>query len=267
MCKTIKDDLRREVSFGFPPRRVVCLCPSLTETLFALGLDETIVGRTWYCIHPAGRVQDVATVGGTQDVDLERVRALGPDLVIAAKEENPEKTVLALAETLPVFVFDVTDYQSALRAVMNLGELTDRAARAEALVRDIREAFAELRPHDRHTVAYLVWASPYMAAGRGTYIHALLEKCGLENVYVKLAGRYPEASVESLRELRPQFNFLSSEPFHFDDSHVARLATQVPAARLIRVDGEMFAWYGSRMLLAAEYLRQLIGELGETSMG
>lgn len=261
MRKTIQDDLRRDVSFDFPPRRVVCLCPSLTETLFALGLDETVVGRTSYCVHPAGRVRNVATVGGTRDVDLARVQALEPDLVVATKEENPEKTVLALAETLPVFVFDVTDYESALRAIMNLGELTDRVARAEGLVHDIRGAFAELRPQAARTVAYLIWADPYMAAGRGTYIHALLEKCGLENVCAKLAGRYPEVGVESLRELRPQFIFLSSEPFHFDDSHVARLASRIPAARVIRVDGEMFAWYGSRMLAAAGYLRQLINEL------
>lgn len=265
MLKTVHDDLQREVIFDFPPQRVVCLCPSLTETLFALGLAGRIIGRTSYCTHPAEHVQNVAIVGGTKDVDIDRVRALNPDLVIAEKEENQPQTVGTLAETLPVFVFNVTDYESALHAVTHLGNLTGRTERATTLVRDIRNAFTDVRPRATHRVAYLIWQNPYRAAGRDTYIHALLEKCGFDNVAAQLAGRYPEISIETLRELAPAWVFLSSEPFPFDDAHLAKLAPQIPAARLIRVNGEMFAWYGSRMIPAAKYLQQLLAELDKTT--
>ncbi len=261
MSKTVRDDLERDVTFRFPPRRIVCLCPSLTETLFALGLDEQVVGRTRYCIHPAQRVQSVTVVGGTRDIDSDRVRALRPDLVIAAREENPEQVVELLADALPVFVCDVTDYDSALRAVTRLGNLTNRAQQAAALVHGICAAFAELRPNTTHRVAYLIWREPYMAVGCGTYIHALLEKCGFENLCKGLPGRYPEITTGLLRQLAPTWILLSSEPFPFNESHFGELASQIPAVRVVRVDGEMFSWYGSRMLAAAEYLRKLIRRL------
>ena len=261
MPKTVRDDLQRDVTFRFPPRRIVCLCPSLTETLFALGLDRQVIGRTSYCIHPAQRVQSVTVVGGTRDVDSDRVRALRPDLIIAAKEENPQQVVQLLADALPVFVCNVADYDSALRAITSLGNLTDRVQQAAAVVRRIRTAFAQLRPNATHRVAYLIWREPYMAAGRGTYIDALLEKCGLKNVCKGLSGRYPEITIELLRQLRPTWILLSSEPFPFNESHFGELASQIPAARVVRVDGEMFSWYGSHMLAAAEYLRKLTRRL------
>ena len=264
MHRTVRDDLQRQVTFDFPPRRIVCLCPSLTETLFALDQAEQVVGRTRYCIHPAKHVQSVAVVGGTKDIDIDRVRALKPDLVITEKEENLRQTVESLTASFPVFVYDVTDYQSALRAITNLGALTGRTEHAAALVHDVRQAFAHVRPRRRHRVAYLIWRDPYLAAGGGTYIHALLERCGFENVCADLPGRYPEINVKSLRRLAPTWVFLSSEPLPFDGSHVAELAAQLPAARVIPVDGELFGWYGSRMLAAADYLKQRIRQLDTT---
>jgi len=128
-------------------------------------------------------------------------------------------------------------------------------------VADIRTAFAKLHPHRRQRIAYLVWRAPYRAAGRGTYIHALLEKCGFENVCAPLVGRYPQITLEKLRMLAPAWILLPSEPFSFDDSHAAELEAEIPAAHAIGVDGEMFGWYGSRMLPAAGYLSRLIARL------
>ena len=265
MPKTVTDDLGREVTFEFPPRRLVSLCPSLTETLFALGLNAEVVGRTSYCIHPAERVRNVATVGGTQDIEIDRVHTLNPDLIIAAKEENPQDTVETLAGTFPVYVVDVADFEDALRAIAALGDLTERTAAAATLAGSIRAAFADLRPRTTHRVAYLVWRDPYMAVGADTYICSLLAKCGCANVCAHLTDRYPEVSVETLHKLAPERILLSSEPFPFHDAHVAELAPQFPSARVIRVDGQMFSWYGSRMLPAAEYLKRFAAELDSTS--
>jgi ABC-type Fe3+-hydroxamate transport system substrate-binding protein len=261
MPKTVEDDLCREVTFEFPPRRIVSLCPSLTETLFALGLNAEVVGRTSYCVHPDERVRNVATVGGTQDVDIDRVRALKPDLIIAAKEENSQETVEALAGTLPVYVVDAADFEDALSAIAALGDLTDRTAAAASLADSIRAAFADLRPRTTHRVAYLVWRDPYMAVGADTYICSLLAKCGCANVCAHLTDRYPEVTIEMLRSFNPEWVLLPSEPFPFDDTHVAELAPQVAPARVTCVDGQMFSWYGSRMLVAAEYLKRFAAEL------
>ncbi len=265
MPKTVEDDLGREVTFEFPPRCVVSLCPSLTETLFALGLNAEVVGRTSYCIHPAERVRNVATVGGTKDVDIDRVRTLKPDLIIAAKEENPQDTVETLAGTFPVYVVDVADFEDALRAIAALGDLTDRTAAAAVLAGSIRTAFADLHPRTTHRVAYLVWRDPYMAVGADTYICSVLAKCGCANVCAHLTDRYPEVTIEMLRGFAPQWVLLPSEPFPFDDTHVAELAPQLAPARVMCVDGEMFSWYGSRMLAAAEYLKRFAAELDSTS--
>lgn len=261
MRKTVKDDLGREVTFESPPRRVVSLCPSLTETLFALGLDAEVVGRTSYCVHPAERVRNVATVGGTKNIETDRVQALEPDLIIAAKEENPQDTVETLAGMSPVYVVDVTDFETALHAITSLADLAGRDAQADELVGKIRAAFADLRPRTTHRVAYLVWRDPYMAVGADTYICSMLAKCGCENVCAHLTDRYPEVTIEMLRRFAPQWVLLPSEPFPFDQTHVAELAPQLAPARVIHVDGQMFSWYGSRMLAAAEYLKQFTADL------
>jgi iron complex transport system substrate-binding protein len=267
MLKTVEDDLGREVTFEFPPWRMVSLCPSLTETLFALGLNAEIVGRTSYCIHPAERVRHVATVGGTKDIEIDRVRTLKPDLIIAAKEENAQGTVETLAGTFPVYVVDVADFEDALHAIAALGNLTDRTAAAAVLAGSIRAAFADLRPRTTHRVAYLVWRDPYMAVGADTYICSVLAKCGCANVCAHLTDRYPEVTIEMLRRLAPQWVLLPSEPFAFDDTHVAELAPQLAPARVMCVDGQMFSWYGSRMLPAAEYLQQFVASLEAPANG
>ena len=255
---TVADDLGRTVKIAAPPRRIVCLCPSLTETLFDLGAGERVVGRTRYCVQPAGLVERVTTVGGTKDVDVEKIRELKPDLVIAEKEENPRATVEELAKEWPVYVFDVTDFESALRCISTLGTLTDSSAAAEEYVRRIRTAFAALRPLPPTPAAYLIWRNPCMAAGRGTFIHAMLEKCGFVNVCASADERYPRVDVETLRALKPACLLLSSEPFPFDESHRVELSRQLPGTNVVCVDGQTFGWYGTRMARAGEELGRVI---------
>jgi len=256
---TIADQLGREVAFRFPPRRLVSLCPSLTETLFDLGVGDRIVGRTTYCIHPAASVKHVPDVGGVKDFDLDLINSLKPDLVIAAKEENPRELIEELAESCPVFVLEVVDYDSALLAMETLGRLTDTLAIAEIIVRATRTAFAALTPAETRRAAYLVWREPYICAGENTFIHAMLGMCGLVNACAGTPERYPRTTVEALRKLSPDWIMLSSEPYSFTQAHADELTRQIPNARITLVDGEMFAWYGSRMRAAARYFQTLVG--------
>ena len=120
----LTDACGRVVAVPERPQRVVCLCPSLTETLFELGLDERLVGRTRYCIHPAPQIDAVAVVGGTKKIDFDAMTACAPDLVIAEKEENRREDVEALAQRWPVYVCDIQNLEQALDAIGVLGRLT-----------------------------------------------------------------------------------------------------------------------------------------------
>ena len=100
-----------------------------------------------------------------------------------------------------------------------------------------------------------MWNEPYMVAASGTFIHSVLDHLGMVNVAQHLQ-RYPEVTVQELREMRPDFCFLSTEPFPFKESHAESLQQQLGIPSKI-VDGEMFSWYGSRMLRLREYVRSL----------
>ncbi|QYY44361.1 ABC transporter substrate-binding protein [Aneurinibacillus thermoaerophilus] len=256
--KTVIDHAERAVTFHFPPQRIVSLCPSLTDTLFALGLKEKIVGRTQFCIHPAEQVKNVRRVGGTKQIKMDVIKELQPDLIIAEKEENPKEMVEALAERYPVYVTDVENYTDALRMIRDLGQITGTEDAAQHIITRIETNFASLKPTRDVRVAYLIWQKPYMAAGNHTYIHSLLEKCGFVNVFRDFPGRYPTVMEADLREEAPDFIFLSSEPFPFKETHRNVFHEQFPDSVPLLVDGEMFSWYGVRMIKAALYFNTLI---------
>jgi len=266
MSRQVRDHLGRRIDLAGRPQRIVSLCPSLTETLFALGLGGRIVGRTSYCVHPADVVTTLPVVGGTKTLSIETIAALAPDLIIAAKEENDRAQVESLMERHPVFVVDVNDFDEALRAVRDVGEVTGARESAAGLVKRINLAFEDLSPLEPAVdVVYLVWGDPPMAAGRGTYIDALLQRCGLRNVCANLEGRYPKVGVEQIATLAPQAVLLSSEPFPFTEAHVAEWGEKIPAATIFLVDGEMFAWYGARMIDAGPYLAAILRRLSSWS--
>jgi iron complex transport system substrate-binding protein len=256
------DDLGRAVRHPAQPRRIVSLCPSQTETLLALGLGERVVGRTRYCIHPAAEVSRITEVGGTKQPRLDAVRGLQPDLIIAEKEENRREDVEALAQEFPVYVTDVRSVDDALRMIGTLGRLCGCVPAAATLTQQIAERFSRLKPLDPpRRAAYLIWRKPWMAAGNDTYIHGVLTRCGLANVFAAHAGRYPETTPEEIKQLAPEVLLLSSEPYPFEEKHVRDFAQRLPESRVRLVDGEAFSWYGARMRPAADTLQQLLREL------
>src|SRR5690625_625144 len=160
--KSVIDHLGRHVTYKYPPKRIVSLCPAITETLFFLQLQEEVVGRTRFCIHPHDEVETVINVGGTKDIQLDRIQQLQPDLIIAEKEENTKEMVAALEVDYPVYVFEIQTIQDALRMIHDLGELTDRQLLATELNVRIDEAFARLPKMKGQRVAYIIWQHPFM---------------------------------------------------------------------------------------------------------
>ena len=255
----LTDACGRVVAVPERPQRVVCLCPSLTETLLELGLDERLVGRTRYCIHPAPQIDAVAVVGGTKKIDFDAMTACAPDLVIAEKEENRREDVEALAQRWPVYVCDIQNLEQALDAIGGLGRLTGQDMTADQLVQRIEQAWqgiAKLRQPLR--VLYLIWRKPWMVVGADTYIDAVLDRLGLDNPARELEGRYPALHEDMLRSLDIDLCLLSSEPYPFTHEHVAEVQALLPAAAVACVDGEMFSWYGARMQPAAAYLCECV---------
>lgn len=254
--RIVTDHLERTVRYPFPPKRIVSLCPSITETLFELGLVGRIVGRTRYCIHPKELVVDVKTVGGTKKVKENVIDEIQPDLIIAEKEENPREVVESLSRNYPVFTTEVRTYKEAIAMIKDLGNLTDRTKRAGEVIHLIEEKFEAVGDGQKCRVAYVIWQNPFMVAGNDTYIHSMLEKAGFENVFADLPDRYPSISLEDFRSAAPDAILLASEPFPFQETHCQALQEKIPETKVMRVNGEI-CWYGSRMMKAADELIRL----------
>ncbi len=252
------DALGRETSIAFPPQRIVSLVPSITELLFDLGLDKKIVGITKFCVHPKNRIENVPKVGGTKDFSVSRIIDLQPTLVIANKEENPKDSVLFLAEKVPAFITDVNDFDSALAMIAQVGKVTDTQEKAWQIIHEIENAFIHFPVRQQKVKAiYLIWKKPYMTINRHTFIHAMMEKAGFENVFSGKSDNYPVISENEIVQSGADIILLSSEPYRFTEKHIPGFQELLPNAEIRLVDGEMFSWFGSRMRLAAEYFHEL----------
>jgi ABC-type Fe3+-hydroxamate transport system substrate-binding protein len=255
--KILTDQIGRAIVWpAQPPRRIVSLVPSQTELLADLGLEEEVVGVTKFCVHPAHWLKEKTVIGGTKQLHLDRIRQLQPDLIIANQEENDREQVLTLAREFPVWGSRVVDLPSAWEMITAIGAITGRESAAQQLVGSIRDEFVQLEQFPLRSAAYLIWRKPYMASGGDTFIHAMLRRAGFTNVFGD-QDRYPEVSPEALAAADPEVILLSSEPYPFGEKHLAELSAICPKAEIRLVDGEMFSWYGSRLLKAARYFRKL----------
>lgn len=242
------------------PKRIVSLVPSQTELLYTLGLNERVVGITKFCVHPEEWFRSKQRIGGTKNINIDKILSLQPDLVIANKEENVKDQVEALAKRVPVLVTDINNLQQALGMIRDIGEITRTEEKAGELIEAIGKNFKALAdevPVEKKTCAYLIWKDPYMTVGHDTFIHHMLQYCGFTNAFEHLA-RYPEVSVADMRAKGCEYILLSSEPYPFAEKHIHELNRELPQSKIILVDGEMFSWYGSRLLEAAEYFRRLM---------
>ncbi len=240
-------------------KRIVSLVPSLTEWLHTLGLEQETVGITKFCIHPDEWFRQKARVGGTKNVHVAELLALQPDLVIASKEENVAEQVQAIAQQVPVLLTDIENLEDALASMQLIAMLTNRREEANPLLMQIQQDFATALPKVGRAL-YLIWREPYMSAGGDTYINTLLHYAGWENVCWHQT-RYPSLTVAEMQALQPDVILLSSEPYPFKETHIKELAAHFSNTRICLVDGEMFSWYGSRLLKAMSYFKALHRQL------
>lgn len=252
-----------------PPRRIVSLIPSTTETLCALGLADALVGVTVYCREPAEVVRGKTRIGGEKDPDLDAIRKLSPDLVVANVEENQREHIERLrAWSIPVWVTYPRTVADGIRMIRELGEVTGTSERATALADELEALHAGVQAawgaRAPVRVFYPIWRNPYMTIGRDTYIHDMLRVCGGANVFADRQERYPTITLDEMAGHRPEVILLPDEPFRFRRAHLEDFAPyrDVPAVRDGRihlVDGKPFSWHGPRIGDALRTLPALFG--------
>jgi ABC-type Fe3+-hydroxamate transport system substrate-binding protein len=251
------DQLGRQHRFENRPKRIVSLVPSQTELLHYLGLEQAVIGITKFCVHPSDWFKSKPRISGTKNVNIEAVKALQPDIIIANKEENVKEQIEALETIAPVWVSDINNLEDALAMIEAIGKLTNTNQKAEELIKEIQSRFTQLQPpNTKLKTAYLIWRKPYMTVGGDTYINNMLQYAGFENVFTN-EKRYPAVTIEQLAETKCDLLFLSSEPYPFKQAHISELQEALPNTNIVLVDGEMFSWYGSRLLEAATYFKDL----------
>lgn len=250
------DQLQRRIELPNVPQRIISLVPSQTELLYHWGVGDQVVGITKFCVHPATWYRTKTRIGGTKTVNLDRIAALAPDLIIGNKEENTQSDIEALMECYPVWMSDIYTLDDALAMMTQLGSVVGTPTQADQLVQQLTQDFGQLPKQAPRRVAYLIWRKPWMVAATNTFIDDLLQRAGWQNAFGD-QRRYPVVADAALQAADPEVLLLSSEPYPFKEKHIAELQAICPMAKILLVDGELFSWYGSRLLETADYIRTL----------
>jgi ABC-type Fe3+-hydroxamate transport system substrate-binding protein len=271
MMAVFTDQLNRRIELPSTPQRIISLVPSQTELLYDLGLREEVVGITKFCIHPEEWFRSKTRIGGTKKYDFDKIRALKPDLIIGNKEENEKEGIEELMREFPVWMSDIYTLKDALWMIAALGALLGKNRTATNLKLEIEAGFHRLTHNTsspesgvrapRLKTAYFIWRNPYMTAGHDTFINEMMELCRFENVFLDRTSRYPEVSAEEIIAAKPELVLLSSEPYPFKEAHIREFREMLPGAKIKVVDGEIFSWYGSRLLKTPGYLDALRREI------
>ena len=267
----VTDDLGRKLDLPDPPRRIVSLVPSVTETLAAFGLGERIVGVTDWCTEPSDIVARAARVGHVVAPDVARIAALSPDLVLANAEENRRHAVEKLeAAGLPVYVMFPRSVQGTIDTMEAMARLTGSEEAAGPMITDARAAQAEGRALSaRHAPVpffVAVWKDPWMTANDDTYLADLLRVAGGKNVFGEEAVRYPRTHIGEIAARKPALALLPTEPYAFTQADRAALIDELPESEILRVDGMLLAWHGVRTASALRMFARLFAGIPETAL-
>jgi ABC-type Fe3+-hydroxamate transport system substrate-binding protein len=255
----LTDQTGRVLKVKLNPQKVVSLVPSVTETLIAIGLSGSIAARTKFCIHPKDTVSGIPKVGGTKTPKIHHVMDIKPDLIIANKEENRQEDISVLND-FPIYVSDIKNTSDVIHFLNDMQEIfPDSSAKVSG--QKIYKAMETLPENPVLSACYLIWRDPWMTIGNDTFIHYMLLKAGFNNVFSE-SNRYPVIRSEDIISKSPDVVMLSSEPYPFKEKHIDEISQLLPDAKIILADGELFSWYGTRMLKFPEYVRKLQTQLG-----
>jgi ABC-type Fe3+-hydroxamate transport system substrate-binding protein len=255
---TLTDDLGFRVELNAPPRRIISLVPSWTETLFAMGLDDLIVGVTKFCVEPAAGVASIAKIGGTKNPDLRAIAELKPDFVIANAEENRREDVEKIRDLgAAVFTTYPKTIPGAVDSILKLGKALGKESEADTMAREIVrnvsgiEASVGVWSKLPFRVFCPIWKNPWMAFNADTYAHDVLRMLGFNNIFAAAGERYPTTTLSEAIKRKPDIILLPDEPYEFKERDIEELRQILPAAlgrRVMIISGRDLHWYGVHMV-------------------
>ena len=247
----VTDQMNRIVNLSQNCERIVSLVPSQTELLVDLGLEDKLVGVTKFCIHPTRLKQRKTIIGGTKSFDFEKIRVLEPDLILGNKEENYKEGIESLEKDFPVWMSDIYNLADAKTMIREIGKITQTTEESNRVISEIENEESQLNHIEYKNALYFIWRNPYMMAGSNNYINEMLRLNGYKNLCNSSEFvRYPELTAEQITQINPETILLSSEPFPFKQKHVEELKKLLPKTEIKIVDGELYSWYGSRIIKA-----------------
>ena len=237
--------------------KIISLVPSLTELLVDLGLEKNIVGITKFCVHPKHLKKEKTIVGGTKQVNIDKIKELKPDIILCNKEENTKEIVDSCKEIAPTNVSDIFSIKDTIKLIKFYGDIFSKEKKAIEIINKINFLLVDFKEFISEKkfkkIVYFIWKKPWMVAANNTFINHLLELNNFDNIF-KSKERYPEVSLNELKGV--DFIFLSSEPYPFKEKHILELE-KATNTKAILVDGEMFSWYGSRLVKSFSYFKKL----------
>ncbi|GAA3710290.1 helical backbone metal receptor [Nonomuraea antimicrobica] len=247
------DDTGVPVKIPGSVRRIVSLVPSLTESVAAT-VPRALVGATDWCSHPAGL--DVVRVRGTKNPDLDAIRRLRPDVVLANAEENRVPDIEALRESgVAVWVTKIETVEEAFASLARMFAVACRTRSPEWL-EAAREAWRAPFAGARRTAVVPIWRRPWMVVGRDTFTGDVLRRLGVDNLYAAHPERYPKIPLAELNDRRPDLVVLPDEPYAFSGTDGPE---SFPGHTCALVSGRLLTWYGPSLVQAPALLRQALG--------
>jgi len=268
---SITDDLGFRLELKAPPRRIISLVPSWTETLFALGTGSEVVGVTKFCVEPVDGVASIAKIGGTKNPDLRAIAKLEPDFVIANAEENRREDVEKIREQgVAVFTTYPKTIPGAVESILKLGKALSKESEANAMAREIVlnvsgiEAAVGVWSKLPFRVFCPIWKNPWMAFNADTYAHDVLRMLGFNNIFASAGERYPTTTLAEAIERKPDIVLLPDEPYEFKDRDIEELKKVLPSGlsrRVMLVSGRDLHWYGVHMVKGLSTLAAKLARL------
>jgi iron complex transport system substrate-binding protein len=257
------DQILKKHNFQENPIRIVSLVPSQTELLFDLGLENSIVGITKFCVHPKHFLNEKTKVGGTKNPNFDKIKALNPDIIICNKEENTKEIIEECSKICSTWTTNIVTIEDNFIMIQDFGKIFKQDEKASQLTDSLSFALSDFKEFIEtksiKKVAYFIWKNPFMVVGTNNYINEILRLNKFENVFENNnyeSNRYPEIQLEILENENLDLIFLSSEPYPFKEKDFDEIQ-KFTTSKIIIVDGEMFSWHGSRLLIALDYFKKL----------
>jgi len=207
-ARMVTDETGRRINITGVPQRIVSLAPGITETLYALGLDQQIVGVTTFCNWPVAALGKTR-IGGFTNPSIEKIVSLKPDLIIATADGNRKDTVEKLERLrLPVYVTNPSDTKGVLNSILHIGEITNREKEARSMVAKFQKRLNTIAHQVRYKrkprVFFQIGLEPIITAGQGTLINEVIERAGGVNVARLDMANYPRYSAEGIIGAAPE---------------------------------------------------------------